>query len=153
MKNCKCSGNNSLRACLGHIRCECGGSLELAQVLRRIISRLNELDELDSNLIQGLVASGMGECDRCGQWFKEADLLRAGDRATCDRCFDWQHFCREEDDEESLSLILPELMRKIIQGKINNYFGKPYLQLLPHDQSGELSEPFLTEYRNITKRD
>lgn len=150
MKECHCSGNNSLRSALGGTRCECGGSLNLAQVLMRIISRLDELDEQDSNLIQGLVAADMGECDRCGEWFKEKDLIRAGDRATCDRCFNWEHFCREEDDEESLNAVIPALMTQIVKGKINRYRQKRYLDLLPHDQDGKLSEPFLTEYRKLT---
>lgn len=143
MKTCKCGGNNSLRSSIGGTRCECGGELTLAQVLHRIVSRLDECDEQDSNLIQGLVAAGMDTCDLCGDWFREMEIVRAGDRASCDHCFHWEHFCREEDDEESLDHVLPELFRRIA--------GTKYMTRLPHEKDGKLSEPFLTYYNRFTK--
>lgn len=151
MKQCACGGNHSLRSAIGGIRCECGGELNLAQVLARIVSRLDELDERDSNLIQGLVEAGLGECDLCGDWFKECDLVRAGDRVTCDRCFRWEHFCREEDDEETIGEVVPQLMRAIAGGRRSKYQHKTYLDLLPHDKNGTLTEPFLAEYRKRSR--
>lgn len=144
MKPCKCNGNNSLRTAIGSIRCECGGELQLAQVLQRIISRLNECDDQDSNLIQGLVAAGMGTCDICGEWFNEKNIVRAGDRATCERCFNPEHFCREDDDDEAVDFVLPQLMARIA--------GTSFMDRLPHDRiTKALEEPFLTYYKNHSR--
>lgn len=147
MSNCKCSGNNSLHYGIGGFRCACGGTIDTNQILRRVFSRIEDLEERESNLIQGLVAADMGECGCCGQWFKEKELVRAGDRATCDRCFTPEYFLREEDDDETVEHVLPELMRNIVHGRFNAYWQKPYLDILPREASGKLTEPFLTEYR------
>lgn len=149
MKPCKCSGNNSLKACIGAIRCECGGELNLAQTLQRIISRLDECDEQYSELVQGLVAADMGQCGICGEWFRDKDLIRAGDRACCDRCFTWEHFSREEDDQETEDAVIPVLMR-VIYGRRSEYHQKPYVDLLPHDHKGRLVEPFLSAARSVS---
>lgn len=134
---------------IGGVRCPtCQGELTTMQALARIISRLNECDEMDSNLISGLVACGMTECDRCGGWFKETEAVRAGDRCSCPHCFDWTHFVREDDDEEMLEHVLPDLMRRIA--------GTDFMKHLPHERTGKnkgrLAEPFLTYYNRLTTR-
>lgn len=146
MNPCKCSGNNSLKSGIGGFRCDCGGSIELPQVLARIVSRLDELDDMNSSHIQGFGAADLWQCSRCGKWHKELDVMNAGDRTVCERCWGVEFFVREDDDSETIGHVLPLLMASAISGKVNKYYGKPYLKLFPHDRNGVLVEPFLSEY-------
>lgn len=143
MKTCNCGGNNSLKIAIGGARCECGGRLTEGQTLMRIILRLDECDEQNTKLIGALVAAGMDTCDICGEWFKAKEITRAGDRATCNRCFDPWHFCREDDDDKTVEKVVGELLRKI---RCTPLFAK-----LPRDRAGQLEEPFLAEHRKTTR--
>lgn len=148
---CKCSGNHSIHHGISGFKCECGGEIKQDQVMVRLLRRIVELEDSQFHLIEGLVAADMGECGVCGNWFKDAELLRAGDRACCDRCWNWEYFIRENDDSETMDQILPHLMNAICGGRFNKYYGKPFLDLLPKDKDGLLEEPFLTEYRKRSK--
>jgi hypothetical protein len=139
---CRCN-STEIRRAIGGYRCRCRQLLTNEQVIDRLVKRLDELDEANSHMIQGLVAAGLWECQLCGDWHKEAEVIHARDRATCLHCFQWEFFVREDDDDETIEWVMPEFIHALhTKGKMG---------LLPHDKKGVLIEPFLKAYADYSR--
>jgi hypothetical protein len=112
------------------------------QVNTYLLARIVDLEHAHSKQCAALQTLGLDECEECEEWRPAAEVISAGDRCQCKNCFYWEYFISEQDDTETIDKILPVLMRRLV--------GTPLLKLLPHDATGKLEEPFLSEYLKIT---
>ena len=124
-----------------------GKKISLEQVIAYLITRIDSLEEDQFAHIGALHALGAGRCDTTGEWFRDAELIRAGDRCQSLKAFDPDHFFSEFDDEEQGNKNLIELFREIQRRGLNEILAK-----FPRNEKASLIEPYLSAYRAAARQ-
>ena len=99
---CICAGNNGLRSLSDRFVCPtCNKRLESFDVIRRLISRVEEMEEDQFKMIGALQVLGADKCDQCGEWQK--DCFAMFDRCRCAHCLEGnpEGILSQDDDLET----------------------------------------------------
>lgn len=109
---CLCAGNSGLRSLSDRIVCPtCNKRLETFDILRRLISRVEELEEEQFKMIGALQVLGVDKCDQCAEWQK--DCFSMLDRCRCARCLEGnpEGVLYEDGDSETNSQLETGVVR------------------------------------------
>tara|TARA_R110000868_G_scaffold227432_4_gene480423 strand:+ start:441 stop:869 length:429 start_codon:yes stop_codon:yes gene_type:complete len=136
----------SLRQIIGGFSLH-GKRVTAHQAIVALIARVDDLEADQFAHIGALHALGAGRCDTTGEWFRDAELIRAGDRCQSLKAFDPDHFFSEFDDEEQGNKNLIELFREIQSRGLTKLLVK-----FPRDETGTLIEPYLSAYRAAARQ-
>ena len=136
----------SLRQIIGGFSLD-GKRVTAHQAIVALIARVDDLEADQFAHIGALHALGAGRCDTTGDWFRDAELIRAGDRCQSLKAFDPDHFFSEFDDEEQGNKNLIELFREIQRRGLNEILAK-----FPRNEKASLIEPYLSAYRAAARQ-
>ena len=136
----------SLRQIIGGFSLH-GKRVTAHQAIVALIARVDDLEADQFAHIGALHALGAGRCDTTGEWFRDAELIRAGDRCQSLKAFDPDHFFSEFDDEDQGTLNLVELFREIQSRGLTKLLVK-----FPRDETGTLIEPYLSAHKAAARQ-
>ena len=114
-----------------------GKRISTNEAIIALIARVDDLEADQFAHIGALHALGAGRCDTTGDWFCDAELIRAGDRCQSLKAFDPDHFFSEFDDEAQGERNLLELFQQIHRRGLRDLIAK-----FPRDEMGTLIEPY-----------